>query len=157
MLGDLILWLTIAFPLILGVAFRVPAAHIFFSLMAGELLGRYFGHDIDKLVNSPAVHGFGEIALILIPMIVTGYLLRHTLSKARLLIQVVPLLVMGVICAAFILPVLPETLQDTVREATLGGTILDLNRAIVGGMVFVQLLSLWLMNRKKGARAAHGD
>lgn len=148
MLGDIILWLTLALPLIIGVAFRVGTSHVFFSLMAGELLGRYFGHDVEKLFGSSAAAGYGEIIFIVLTMLVTAFLLRHTISKRRLLIQVVPLAITGIICAAFILPALPASLQEAVSGAAFGGTILNLNRAIVGGMVLVQLLALWLLHRR---------
>lgn len=150
MLGDIILYLTLALPLILGVGFRVSFSHLFFSLMAGELLGRYFGHDLDALARTSG--GYGEILLVLLPMFATAYLLRFTVSKRRLMIHLVPLAVMGIICAAFVLPVLPEFLREAVRSVWLGEVILTMNRAIVGGMVAIQLVALWLMHRRDAAK-----
>lgn len=144
MAGQVILYVVLALPLVLGLAFRVAASHLFFALMAGELLGRYFGHDIDKLVGGT----YGELLLVVAPMAATAFILRNGISKRRLLIQAVPLAAMGVICAAFLLPLLPDALQDQVGAVTLGRMLIDLNRAIVGGMVVVQLAALWYMHRK---------
>lgn len=152
MLGYIVLGVALLLPLALGVGFRVGTSHIFFSLMAGELLGRYFGHDLDKLIPSASpgtYEGLGEAFFILVPMIVTAYIIRGDITRKRLVIHTVPLLVTGIICAAFLLPVLPDALQAAVRTVQAGGTLIDMHRAIVGGMVALQLGWLWMVHRKR--------
>lgn len=158
MLGEIVLWSSLLLPLALGAGFRVSASNLFFSLMAGELLARYFGHDIDALlkplVGAAEGGSYGEILLVVLPMLVTVFFLRGSISRHRVLINIFPLLVMGVICAAFLLPVMPAFIQETVRSVALGDTILHLHRAIVGTMVGIQLAALLVMNRKGGHRNA---
>lgn len=153
--GYVLLWSALLLPLVLGMAFKVGTSHVFFSLMAGELLGRYFGHDLDKALHVSA--GLGEIAFIVVPMVATAYLLRGDLSRKRLVIHAVPLLVTGVIAAAFILPALPEALRAHVAAVPAGDALLGLHRTIVGAMIALQLGWLWFVHGTRGKRrSAHG-
>ena len=152
MTGPIILAAIIAFPVVLGLIFRVSTSHIFFSLMAGELLGRYFGHDVENQAKAVAgnmdFHGYGEIALLVLPMILTAIFLKGSISRGKTVLHVVPLIVTGVIFAAFLIPILPQNIQDQIEGFSLGAAFMDLNKAIIGAMIAVQLISLWLLNRK---------
>jgi hypothetical protein len=153
MTSTIILWSILIFPLVLGVLFRVGAPHLFFSLMAGELLARYFGHDVEKLAADNLARQtperYGEIILVLAAMLLTAFFMRGTVTKSRLLLHVIPLAVTGVIMAAFLLPLLPPGLQENISTTYVGGWILNLNRAIIGVVVVFQLISLWLFNRSE--------
>jgi hypothetical protein len=153
MIDLIVLYVILGLPLLLGVLFRVNASHIFFSLMAGELLGRYFGHDVDvraqPVIEDVRFHGLGEVALILLPMIVTAFFLRASISKGKLVLHIPMLVITGIICAAFVLPVLPDSLQNGISETLIGGWILELNRIIIGVMVSLQLVGLWLFSKKE--------
>lgn len=156
MTGELILLATLVVPLVLGLSFRVATSHIFFSLMAGELLGRYFGHDIDNnakaMSDTKVLAGYGEVILIALPMLLTAYFMKGTLSRGRSLLHVIPLVITGIICAAFVLPTLPKEVQNLVRDVPVGDWILDLNKMIIGGMIALQLISLWLFNRTEHSK-----
>jgi hypothetical protein len=153
MTGTILLGIILGFPLLLGLMFRVSVSHLFFSLMAGELLARYFGHDL----ASTAPGSYGELLLILTPMLLTAYLLRGTLSKGKLMLNLAPLVLTGIIFAAFILPVLPLSAQDTVRTVSLGNWLMELNRVIIGGVVVLQLVALWLLNHRTFAGKKRGQ
>lgn len=156
MTAQIILYVTLTLPLLIGVLFRVNASHVFFSLMAGELLGRYFGHDIDirtqPIIENSLFHGFGEVALILLPMFITAFFLRKSVSTSRLLLHVPLLIITGVICGAFVFPVLPDVIQSDISKTLLGGWIVELNRIIVGVMVLLQLVALWLFTKKEKSK-----
>jgi hypothetical protein len=156
MTAQIILWSILAFPLILGFIFRVGAPHLFFSLMAGELLARYFGHDVEKIaaenISNQATERYGEIILVVAAMLLTAFFMRGTVSKSKLVLHVIPLAITGVIMAAFLLPLLPEGLQNQIGDTFVGGWILNLNRAIIGVVVVVQLISLWLFNRSENKK-----
>ena len=160
MTGQIILYLILAFPLILGLAFRVSTSHLFFSLMAGELLARYFGHNIDKLtennINNTSLP-LGELALIIVPMILTAVILKGTLSKNRIMLHIVPFAITGIILSAFILPILPDNLQSQVSTGRIGAYLLDLNRIIIGGVVVLQLISLWLFSKMGRKHSKHSE
>jgi hypothetical protein len=160
MLPTIILWTILSLPLVLGVVFRVKASHIFFSLMAGELLARFFGHDVEKLASenltTTTPDKYGEILLIFAAMLLTAFFMRGTLSKSKIILHVFPLAITGIILAAFVLPLLPTGLQTDIGATFIGGWILNLNRSIIGVVVVLQLISLWLFNRSEKS-SKHGD
>lgn len=147
----------LAFPLILGLIFRVASSHIFFSLMAGELLARYFGHDLEEIVKSLTLKGnvaeYAEAFILIIPMIATSVILRGTMKKRDMALQMVPLAITGIVFAAFLLPILPESVQNFLSQEKLGSYLLELDGAIIAIVVCAQLLALWiqhgLAHRKK--------
>lgn len=157
-LGYLIVGLALGLPLILGLVFRVGAPHLFFSLMAGELLARYFGHDVGNaagtVVSGSNADAYGEIALLLAPMLLTSYFLKGSLSRGKTVLHIVPLVITGVVLAAFLLPLLPVEAQDQVRNIPLGNYLLNLNRIIIGVVVAAQLVALWVLNRKSDKEPA---
>lgn len=159
MTAIIILWGILALPLILGILFRVGAPHLFFSLMAGELLARYFGHDVEKIaaenLSNQAPERYGEIVLVLAAMLLTAFFMRGTVTKSRLLLHLIPLAITGIIMAAFLLPLLPTGLQNEINETFVGSWILDLNRSIIGVVVVLQLISLWLFNRSEKKSKKH--
>lgn len=160
MTGQIILYSILAFPLMLGFALRVSASHLFFSLMAGELLARYFGHDLDKLAEQNMAQTslpLGELALIITPMIITAVLLRDTLPKNRLVLHLAPLAITGIVLSAFVLPILPDSLQEQISTGRVGAYLLDLNRVIIGGVVILQLISLWLFTKMAKGRGKHSE
>jgi len=149
----IVLGLVLGLPLVLGLVFRVGAPHLFFSLMAGELLARYFAHDVGTVVaslsRSEIPTQYAEAAIIVLPLLLTAVLLKGTLSKSKVAVHFIPLLITGVVLAAFVLPVLPVAAQDIVRTVSAGQQLLDMSSAIVGVVVLFQLISLWLLNRSQ--------
>lgn len=141
-------------PLFLGLAFKVSASHLFFSLMAGELLARYFGRDIDSLAGAAgaplsASTAYGELALLVMPLLLTAIFLRATLARGKVVLHLLPLAITGVIFSAFVLPQLPESSLNTISSTQLGDWLLHLNRVIVGSVVIIQLVALWLLNNRR--------
>ncbi len=160
MTGQIILYAILAFPLILGLVFRVSTSHLFFSLMAGELLARYFGHNIDKIAEQnieTTALPIGELALIIAPMFITAVILKGTIAKNRVMLHIIPLAITGIILAAFILPILPNSIQSQVSSGRVGAYLLDLNRVIVASVVVLQLISLWLFSKMGKGRGKHGE
>lgn len=153
MFGYIIIGITLTLPLLLGLGFRVGAPHLFFSLMAGELLARYFGHDIGRVaepVAKSSAGNFGEMALLVTPLFLTAYVLKNSLSKGKTFLHVIPLIITGLVLEAFLLPILPTEIKEQVRSIPIGNQLLNVNRLIIGSVVALQLAALWLLNRNSG-------
>lgn len=146
-MGTILLFAILLLPLALGMFFRVSTSHLFFSIMAGELLARYFGHDVEKQVGDTSRFPVGELLLVIGAMLLTAVFLKGTITANKLVLHVVPLLITGIILAAFLLPLLPSDIQSDIAKNAAGKQLLDLNKFIVGGVVVLQLISLWLFSR----------
>jgi hypothetical protein len=149
-----ILGALLGLPLLLGLIFKVSTSHVFFTLMASELLAHYFGADVGTIVHSVVRHElvieYAEVVILIVPLFLTALFLKGTIAKGRLLLHLLPLLITGVVLAAFALPMLPTDAQTQIRTVQAGQELLDMTDAIIGAVVFVQLISLWLLNRAHG-------
>lgn len=153
MLSYLILGAIVGFPLVLGLVWRVGAPHLFFALMAGELLARYFGHESDFINVSEQAGHIIEPIMVILPVILTGLFLRKTISTGKTVLHIIPLLVTGFIMAVFLLPIMPESIQEIVSANEIGEYILSFNAPIIGVVVVTQLVYLWIINRRQHRHA----
>lgn len=147
----IILGIVLGLPLLLGLLLRVNSSFLFFSILAGDLLARYFTDDTELVtrmfIRNHTVEGYTELVLLVLPVVLTGLFLRHTVSKSKLFFYVIPYLITGVVLAAFALPLLPITLQQRIGTVELGRQLLSGTDTIVGAVVFIQLITLWITNR----------
>lgn len=153
MVGLIALALVLGLPVALGLLLRVSAPHLFFSVMAGELLARYFGSGVQPAVQSllgNQAAEYSQVAILVLPILATALLLRQSLRKGRLILHLLPWVVTGVVLGAFALPLLPLSIQDQIRRLELGHQLLDINSLIIGGVVILQLSALWVINRRRG-------
>lgn len=151
MTAYIILGVVLGLPLLLGLIFRVNSSYIFFSMLAGELLARTFADDAELVtrlaIRQESVLAYSELVLLVVPVLLTALFLRKTLSKGKLLFYIIPFLITGFVLAAFALPLLPEYLQEEVKGVQVGQRLLEGSETIVGAVVFMQLVTLWVMNR----------
>lgn len=158
MLPYVVIGALLSLPFVLGLVFRVSTSHLFFSLMAGELLAHYFGEDVGLIVSSvtkSSAADYAEVAVLLIPMLLTALFLKGTVSKGKIIFHTVPLLVTGIVLAAFALQMLPPIAQAEIQKVEIGQRLMNTSTAIIGGVVVLQLVSLWLLNRSHGEHKKH--
>lgn len=155
----IILGVLLALPLLLGVAFRVSASALFFSVMAGELLGRYFHNEVAAFARSTfktqASAEYSEAFIILLPLFLTALFMHGSISRGKTILHIIPLAITGIVLAAFVLPILPYEIQQQVMTVPLGKQLLDTSNMIIGVVVFLQLISLWLLSRAPGEPHGH--
>jgi hypothetical protein len=158
MTAYIILGIVVGLPLLLGMLLRVNTSYLFFSLMAGELLSRYFSDDAELVlrlaVRNQGVQAYAELIVLILPILFTALFLRKSLSKGKLWLHFIPMLLTGVVFAAFALEMLPFELQRQIRSVEVGQQLYQSREIIIGGVVFVQLIGLWLLNRVRGDK--HG-
>ncbi len=157
MIGYIILGIAVGIPLFFGFIFRVNSSYLFFAVMAGELLSRYFGDDAEIVIktfsNKEWLTHYAEVIVLLLPVILTALFLKNTIEKSKLFYMWIPLLVTGVVLAAFALPTLPSDILTQVTQTEHGEKIYASIELIIGIVVAFQLLSLWLLN--KGHSGGH--
>lgn len=141
----------VALPIVLGVLLRVNASHLFFSVMAGELLARYFGEEaesaIHAMLNSDVATEYAHLFILTLPVVLTAIVLKNSISRSRALINIFPLVVTGIVYAAFAIPLLPAELQAKVQATPIGQDFANSSAAVIGFIVLFQLVILWLLNR----------
>lgn len=155
----ILLVVILVLPAALSIILKVSASALFFAVMSGELLGRYFGHDAERAIklvsgNDTVAH-FGEAILLLLPVILTAIVMRGTLPKNKAVLHLVPALIAGLVLAAFLLPVLPVHLQESFRSTPYGAYVFEANSAIIGAIVLAHLILLWLFDRGKHGKKHH--
>lgn len=142
-------------PILLGVLLRVNASHLFFSVMAGELLARYFGDEAESalhaMTNNDAIVEYAHLLILSLPVILTAIVLKNSISRARALVNVFPLVVTGLVYAAFAVPLLPAAIQTQIQSTPIGEDFANSSSAIIGFIVLFQLVVLWLLNRGEGS------
>lgn len=151
----------IALPLVLGLLMRVSASHVFFSVMAGELIARYFGEDAYSVLvsfsRSPAAASYSEVILLTLPIVLTAVFLKGSLSRGKTVLHTIPLIITGVVYAAFMMPVLPTNVQQILRDNPITNQFMGMNTVVIGFVVFFQLVALWILNsgEKHGKHKKH--
>jgi len=160
MLSLIIVIIILAFPLALGLFFKVKATHIFFAVMAGELIARYFGSEgelaLKAMTNSDDIYNYGEALLLILPVIFTAIFLKGTLSRTKTLLHTIPLAITGLVFAAFFIPVLPLSAQDYISGSEIGERIINMNGVIIGTVIVIQLLDLWFVSAEEKHRHRRG-
>lgn len=164
MAAYILLGALICLPLALGIIFRVATNHLFLALLAGELLERYFADDAElvlrTVIHSEEVLHYVGIVLLTAPVVMTAVFLHHTIGRNKTILHMLPLLITGVIFAAFALPLLPEGVQSQITSTHYGNMLHESIDFIVGTLIFLQLVELWLFKRSheghgKGKHAKH--
>lgn len=158
MLPYIILGIILGLPVVFGLFFRVSASHLFFSVMTGELLGRYFGKDVEHFIsntfkNEDLTH-YSEAIVITLPIILTAIFLKGSISRTKGILNLFPLVITSIVYAAFMLPILPQEVQDEIAKVPLGESLLGTHSVIIGGVVLIQLVALWVLNRGEEAKRA---
>lgn len=149
----IILGVLLGFPLVIGLISRVSVSHLFLALLSGELLERYFKDDAEVLLSTfgatKALIPYTGLIILTLPMLLTALFMHHTLSKGRLILHLIPLLISGIVFAAFSVPLLPNTLASQLGSTHYGRVLQDSTEVIIGAMIALQLLSMWLFGRSK--------
>lgn len=153
----IILGFLFGYPLVVGTLFRVSTSLLFATILAAELLERYFVYDVQlvlqSFIGSEVVLSYVGIIMLSLPVLLTGIFLKGSLSRMKVALHFIPLILCGIVFAAFAAPVLPEIIQSELATIEIGSLLLDNTNFIVGVTVFLHLLALWFLSKKKDKKA----
>ncbi len=153
----IILGFLFGYPMVVGTLFRVSTSLLFATILAAELLERYFVYDVQlvlqSFVGSEVVLSYVGIIMLSLPVLLTGIFLKGSLSRMKVALHFIPLILCGIVFAAFAAPVLPEIIQSELATIEIGSLLLDNTNFIVGVTVFLHLLALWFLSKKKDKKA----
>lgn len=152
------LGLLIGVPVLLALLLRVNAVFLFLSLAVGELLVRYLGGEVLLAVNAFVRGEFVSIAvpitLLLGPVVLTLFILRKTLTHTRILVQLVPLLFVGLAIASLVVPLLPAYTQQEIYSQPLGDVLRQSQAIIIAVAAVLSLLLAWQAHKPHGHRTS---
>lgn len=145
----------VAVPLLLALALRVSSVYLFASVAAGGMLSRYLSDDasfvIKTLVKKQDPTMIMQIGLLLVPVVLTLFLLRKTLQPARIVLEFLPLLASVGMLVVILLPLLPATFSNQISATPYGKILHNSQDVVIGVAILLNLSLLWLMHRAKSA------
>lgn len=155
----ILLGILLGLPFALGLIFRVGVTHLFVALLSGELLARYFTDDAQlaasTVIRNQTVQQYMGLVILILPMLLTAIFMQHTLTKSKAVLHTLPLIISGIVFAAFAAPLLPDGLRSQLSSNHYGNMLLDSARLIIGAMVLLQLVTLWLFSRPNEKHSKH--
>lgn len=140
-------------PVILAFVFRVSPVLLFSSLLAGSLFVRYLGDDVSLTVaafsRNPQAGLYAQAGLVILPLIITLVVARHSTSSSKLMLNILPLILVGLATPVVVLPQLPSDLQSQIFATEPGNLLRQFQDDIIGLMVLLNLGLIWWSFRKK--------
>lgn len=141
----------IAIPVLLGLLFRVSSVYIFVSIAVGELLVRFVGDDAGLVAsgfikgqNGPTV---ALLLLLVLPMLFTVLFLKGSVARSKMLLDIIPLVALGLMLLVFVISLLPSGLQQQIFATKLGGIVKSTQDLIVAAAGLIILANMWLTGR----------
>lgn len=132
---------------------RVPSSIAFLSLLIGQLVSSEASPDVYSFISSTinvSETQYVQLALLVLPLLLTILLLRNRVPKSKVSIEAIPLLFVVALTVMLIAPLLP-VLRDALDTATKGQ--LDAYKTIIIIAASVSgLISAWMSYPK-----AHSD
>lgn len=154
MMYNVILVAAIALPVLLLMLLRAHAAIVFLSLCAGSLLVKYVGYDATTAANmfsSRDSNAFTAVILILVmllPVLLSAFVLRRSVSGAKMIINIVPAAAVGVVGALLVVPLLPGGIQYNLTNTQIWIFMQQYENFIIGTGILLSLFIMWYSLRK---------
>jgi len=136
--------------------FRVSSILLFTSVAVGDLLVRYMG-DNATLVVATAYNGshddvIARLGLLLLPVVCTLLFCRHSLSRAKVVLHMVPIVASSVVLALLVLVQLPGGFQNSVYSSSYGTQIRENQDLAIASAGVASLVVAWLTTETHKAR-----
>lgn len=134
----LLLWLVLMFS-------RVPSSIAFLSLLIGQLLSSEASDDVYDFVGSVANvsnQEYVQIALLLLPFLLTILILNGRVPKHKLLIEAIPSLLLAALAVLLLSPLLSQL--NVLAQVTRSNEIEAYKSIIIVAASASGLVSAWL-------------
>lgn len=154
-MNSLILLAAIAgVPVLLALLLRVSGVFLFLSVVSGNLLVLYLGDDaglaLGMMTRGKNTNVIAQFILLLLPVILSLFLLKKTLPKSKILLHAPLLAAAGLALASLALPIFDGNTQAKVFATQYGSMLRDYQDVIIGSAAILALLIMWLTYRHKG-------
>lgn len=145
----ILLGMIIGLPLVLITLMRVKPLYVFVSIICGYFWAELLGDPVELLLRSFAkVDNFDvivRVVLLLLPLVVTIFLMRKTLSTSALPFQFGLLLADSLLLVTFLLPLLTTGVQSSLYQTSAGSIFRQGHDVIIASIVGLHVLVMWIM------------
>lgn len=139
-LGGIVLVLWLVFLLL-----RVPSSIAFLSLLIGQLLASEASEDVYDFVSSAInvqQQEYVQIALLLLPLLLTVLFLRNRVVKSKMFIEAIPTLLLAALVVILLAPLLEQL--NVLISGSLKDQIDNYRGIVIVAASVSGLLSAWL-------------
>lgn len=146
-----------AVPLLAVLFLRVNGAIAFMGLGLGSLLVTYTSTDVDtvlaNLTNKGvlAINQWVQLGLLLVPFLLTVLFTRGHVKGVKSILNVLPALAAGLLCALLVVPLLPAGLQRQIHGQAVWHQLSSAQVAVIlAGAVFSLVFLLFTHRKRHG-------
>ncbi|HUP26072.1 MAG TPA: hypothetical protein VM124_00300 [Candidatus Limnocylindrales bacterium] len=154
----ILLALITGLPLVLTAALRVKPLYVFVSVVSGYFAAEFLGDPTELMarsfIHTAYVGSISRIVLLLVPLAVTLFLMRKTLSAAALPFQFVLLVADSLLLATFLGPLLSPGVQNTLYSTNTGHVFKQAHDVLITSISGLHVLIMWVMRPRH--HDAHG-
>ena len=157
MAPTVLIGLFVAAPIALSLLLRSNAAVAFLALCTGSVMVKYISDSAVlavSTVSSSNSDAIANIALILLPVVLSLLILRHTISPSNMLAIILPAIFLGFATPLLVVPFLPGGIQHDIVTNSAWSQLERYQEIVIGGGTLAALLSLW-MTRKVPRHGKH--
>lgn len=151
-------------PLLVLMALRINAALVFLSLCLGNVLVEFVGPDAATLISStharlpgsiPKSQSAVDLVLLLLPVILTAFIMLHTVKGAKLAFNFLPAAGTSLLLTLLAVPLMSAGVNGSLTHLPLWHTLESLQTIILGASTLVSLGLLWLLRPKSHSEDKH--
>ncbi len=141
----------IALPIFLAVFFRVNAVFLYLSLLIGKMLLMFVGDDaavaVGGFVKGDNSQLISSLLLLLIPVVMTMFVLRSSMPKTQIFLHIPAMLAVGMTLYIFAVPLFSSGIQGSVMANDTGKNINGSQDLIVSASALIVLITMWITNK----------
>jgi len=153
MMALVILGVLVLLPVILAFVMRVNAVLLFFAVMSGGLLVSFMGDDatlvLGAFVRGEAASMYAQLLLLYLPVGLTLFVVRKSLTTAKILLNVPAIILCGMVLGILAMPLFTTGLQAELLATEPGSILQHFKDDIIGLTVLINLVLMWLYFRHK--------
>ncbi len=156
----MLLALIAGIPLVLTIILRIKPLYLFVSIVSGYFGSQFLGDPAELMLRS-FIHISNlaiicRVGLLLVPFIITLFLMRKTLSAAALPFQFILLVANSLLLATFLVPLLTPGIQGTIYMTNPGNIFRQSHDVLIPAIAGLHVIVMWIMRpRHEEAHAKH--
>jgi hypothetical protein len=157
----IILGLAIGLPIVVLMVLRINATLVFLSLCLGYVLVQFNGSEADTFMSlanfhgKQVSHGWIEVAMLMLPVILTSVIMIHAVRGAKLAWNILPAAGVGAVGTLMLVPLIPGGTTASLINSGLWHQVSDLETLIVGACTLMCLFFLWMQRPKAHKEDKH--